>query len=277
MLVMMKTYGTLRFMIDFFWVGPEIQSWSIFGRMAPKSAGRAWRCQQGRRLGSGRGGRHEWRQLTLHALRYARRRLAVSHAPSSTPAALAAECLQMCGLLCFECYSRGRTMLFMLRFCLVVWGTAVAAQKSKIQEWPSDGFWGSTITKQFVNANLAARPTHDTAGLGSSPIRAESPLVGESTTSRSSASGGATGSGGSTSGATASVATRCAHPLGPHGTPSSGLWLRLELPRVRDCRARLSGVHAGGTPPAPPALGDAAAAHASALGTPHIRLCLHLR
>jgi len=32
----------------------------------------------------------------------------------------------------------------------------------------------------------------------------------------------------------------CAHPLGPHGTPPGGLWLRLELPRATAGRARVA-------------------------------------
>ena len=56
-----------------------------------------------------------------------------------------AEDLQTFGLLSLEPF-RLTLQCFMVRlWCLVVSGTAVAAEKSKIQEWPSAAFWRSTV------------------------------------------------------------------------------------------------------------------------------------
>ena len=97
------------------------------------------------------------------------------------------------------------------------------------------------------------------------------PPEGGATSSRSSTSGGATGSGATSGGATSGDATRgaatlsggkrrCAHPLGPPGTPPDGLRLRAERPRTAAGRTQVARTPPAPrrTAPAPPALGAAA-------------------
>ena len=95
------------FMIDFFWVGPGLD---IFGRASQRES-RSMVAQEGRELAVGVAGGTSGGSL-LHAPDCARGRLAMSHAPPSALAALAAEC--RANVWVAGCYSGCRTVLVMV-------------------------------------------------------------------------------------------------------------------------------------------------------------------